>query len=284
MTLDDASLRGRALDLRDASPSPETVATAVETAAMPGAAVRRRPRVQIDCEPAGPVHVHVARIPPPPSFDLYDALVAAARSNGLVPPSTRLLERARADLVGLERDLDSVDLSSAKRRVADVGTRERRLDERVATLRGRLEALREVGADTTAVETELAEAVGSLTEVETERIAAEQRLRQVERAARSARDQRQLRLSLADRVDNLRRRARHELVSEVFDEFADALESIPGDAAVGSVPASYEGDPTTAALAVARVARIDAPLVLSVDRFGSPGEAATRLDAPVVRV
>jgi hypothetical protein len=53
---------------------------------------------------------------------------------------------------------------------------------------------------------------------------------------------------------------------------------------VGSVPASYEGDPTTAALAVARVARIDAPLVLSVDRFGSPGEAATRLDAPVVRV
>jgi hypothetical protein len=34
---------------------------------------------------------------------------------------------------------------------------------------------------------------------------------------------------------------------------------------------------------VAHVARVDAPLVLSVDRFGSPGEAATRLDVPVIR-
>lgn len=284
VTFDDVSVRGRALDLRGSTVAADALTAAVHAAATPGARPPRRPRVRVDCEPAGPVHAHVNRIPPPPSFDLYDALVAAARSTGHVPPSARRLERARSALVAASSDPDAADLSSAKRRVAAAGSRERRLDERVATLRGRLEALREVGADTTAVESELAEAVGTLTDVETERIAAEQRLAQVERAARSARDHRQRRLRLADRVENLRRRARHELVTAAFDEFTAALAALPGDDAVGHDLASYEGDPTTAALAVARLARVDAPLVLSADRFGSPAEAATRLDAPVIRV
>mgnify|MGYP006273550079 CR=1 FL=1 len=278
----DVSHRGRAVDLRGTGVSPEELVAAVHTASTPGATVRR-PELPVDCERAGPVHAHVSRIPPR-SFDLRDALVAAARSHGLVPAAARPLERARAELAAASADLDTVDLSSAKRRVADAGTRARRLDERVATLRGRLEALREVGADTSAVEADLAEAVASLTEVETERIAADQRLAQVERAARAARDGRERRLHLADHVANLRRRARRELVSAVFDDFVTALATLPGDAEVGDDPASYRGDATTAALAVARLARVAAPLVVSVDRFGSPAEAATRLDAPVIRV
>lgn len=285
VTIDGVSLRGRVVDLRGANVTPDRLVAAVHRAATPGAIPRHTPTVQVDCEPAGPAHAHLARIPPSASsFDLHDALVAAARSNGIVPSTVSRLERARTDLATASRDLERADLASAKRRVADTGTRERRLDERVATLRGRLEALREVGADTTAVEDDLAEAVGSLTEVETERLAAEQRLAQVERTARTARDRRQRRLRLADRVANLRRRARHELVTAVFDEFVDALATLPGDVEIDRDVNSYEGDSTTAALAVAAIARVDAPLVLSVDRFGSPSEAATRLDAPVVRV
>jgi hypothetical protein len=282
VTVDGVTRRGRAIDVRGTGLSVEALVAAVYEGSTPGPAARGFPSIQVDCDPAGPVHVHVDHLPSP-SFALRDALVAAARSRGFVPPVADRLERARTALAAASDDLGPVDLSAAKRRVAEAGTRERRLDERVATLRGRLTALREVGADTTEVEADLADAVGSLTEVETERIAAEQRLAQVERAARTARDRRQRRLRLADRVDNLRRRARQQLVSAVFDDFVDALEALPGDVEVGAEPGSYRGDSTTAALAVVRIARVDAPLVLSVERFGSPAEAATRLGAPVIQ-
>jgi hypothetical protein len=237
----------------------------------------------VDCEPAGPVHAHVCRIPPA-SFDLYDALVVAARSCGAVPPATGRLERARRELRAADPGLDGPDATTAKRRVADTAERTRRLDERVAALRGRLTALRELGAETSTVQAELADATTELAEVETERIAAEQRLAQVERAARAARDRRQRHLRLADRVANLRRRARRELVDGVYDEFRAAIDALPVDADAGDGPTAYDGDRTAAALAVARVARLDAPVVLSAELFGSPAEAATRLDTPVLRV
>ncbi len=256
---------------------------AVREAATPGPVSVPRPAVRVDCGTGGMVHGHVCRIPPQ-SFDLYDALVAVARSRGVVVPAVRRLERARAKFAEVSAATADVDRAAAKRRVADAGAAERRLDERVATLRGRLEALREVGADTAAVETELAEAVRSLTEVETERIAAEQRLRRAERAARATRDGRQRRLRLGDRVDNLRRRIRRDLVACVYDDFAATVETLPGDADPGTRPAEYAGDRTTAALAVARLARFDAPVVLAAERFGSPAEATARLGVPVVRV
>jgi hypothetical protein len=283
VTIDERSLRGRAVDLREWELPVETVVDAVVAAATHGPGVPSASDVGVDCDPAGPIHAHVCRIPPR-SFDPYDALVAAARSRGTVVPEVRRLEGVRAELAAVPLDEPTPDRAAAKRRVADAGRETRRLDERVASLRGRLSALRDVGADTSAVEADLAEAVGALTEAETERIAAEQRLAQVERAARTARDRRQRRLRLADRLHNLRRRVRRALVASVADDFAAAVASLPGDAAPDAPPAAYAGDPTTAALAVARVARLRAPVVLSTDRFGSPGEAATRLDAPVVRV
>lgn len=283
VTVDGVTRRGRSVDLRGRELSPETLTKAVREASTAGPSRSPPPALHVDCEPAGPVHASVCRIPPT-SFDLHDALVAAARSRGVVPPSVRRLERARADLAAVSYDRSDVDHASAKRRIADAGARERRLGERVAALRGRLGALREVGADTTGVEAELAAAVAALTESETERIAAEQRLSQVERDARSARTHRQHRLRLADRVANLRRQVRRQLVEWVADDFAAALTALPGGPADGCVPATYEGDSTTAALAVAHLARVDSPIVLSVERFGSPAEAATRLNAPVVQV
>jgi hypothetical protein len=283
VTVDGVRFRGRAIDLRDRDVATERVVDAVREASTPGPVSAPGQTIRVDCGTGGVVHGHVRRIPPR-SFDLYDALVAVARSRGVVVPAVCRLERARAKLAEASASTADVDRAAAKRRVAEVGTAERRLDERVATLRGRLEALREVGAETAAVETELAEAVRSLTEVETERIAAEQRLRRVERAARAARDGRQRRLRLGDRVDNLRRRIRRDLVACVYDDFAATVEALPGDANPGTRPAEYAGDRTTAALAVVRLARFDAPVVLAAERFGSPAEATARLDVPVVRV
>jgi hypothetical protein len=285
VTVDGTCLRGRALDLRGRDVSAERLLEAIHAASTLGPSRLPRRGVDVDCDVAGPAHEHVRRIPPR-SFDLHAALVAAARSRGAVVPAVRRLERARAALVAVADDHE-VGLAAAKRRVAAVGRNERRLAERVATLRGRLTALRDVGADPAtieAVETDLAEAVGTLTDVETERIAAEQRLARVERDARAVRDRRQRRLRLADRVANFRRRVRRDLVASVYDEFAAAVRALPGDAEPGDRPADYAGDQITAVLAVTRVARVDAPVVLAVDRFGSPAEAATRLDAPVVRL
>jgi hypothetical protein len=289
VTVDGVPHGGRAVDLRHLDRSVGTVAGAVRAAATVGPSVRPRPSVHVDCDPAAPVHAHVCRVPPA-SFDLRDALVAAARSRGAVPAVADRLERARADLAAATRELDPVDRAAAKRRAAAAGERERRLDERVASLRGRLAALRERDEDTAEVEAALAEAVEELTERETERIAAEQRLSQVERAARTARDRRSRRLRLEDRVGNLRREARRQLVAAVADEFVAAVAALPtdGDAGLAAVAddgtVSYDGDPATAALAVARVARRAGPVVVAVDRFGSPAEAASRLDAPVVRL
>jgi hypothetical protein len=286
VTVDGRCRRGRALDLRGQGLAPEALVDAVREASTPGPTVSPPPRVRVDCDAASVVNAHVGRIPPA-TFDLHGALVAAARSRGVVVPAVRLLERARAELRETAGEGVAVDRREAKRRVADAGSEERRLDERVAALRGRLNALREVGADASAVETveaELTETVGQLTEVETERIAAEQRLGQIERATRTDRDRRQRRLRLTDRVGNFRRRVRRDLVERVYDDFAAAVEALPGDADPGSSPAEYAGDPTTAALAVASIARTDAPVVLTTGRFCSPAEAATRLDAPVLRL
>lgn len=288
VTIGETCLRGTAVDLRGWDVDTEAVVDAVRAASAVGPRPRRsaRPTVRVDCEPAGPVHAHLCRLPPR-SLDLHDALVAAARSRESVPPSTSRLERARRDLAAAEQTVDAPELTPAKRRVADTAERTRRLDERVATLRGRLQAARELGGDTSAIEADLADAMAELTESETERIAAEQRLTQVERATRSARDARQRRLRLADRVANLRRLVRRELVESVYDDFRTAVETLPVDADVadaGESPSEYRGDPTAAALAVARVARLDAPLVLLDSPFGSPAEAATRLDAPVLHL
>ena len=281
--IDGTRVRGRALDLRERDLTASALVDAVRVASTPGPALPSEPEIHVDCDPAGPVHGHVRQIPPE-SFDLYDALVAAARSHGTVVAATRGLERARAALAAVEQGTVDVDRTAAKRRVAEARQAEERLGEQVATLRGRLNARREMDADTTAVEAELAEAVAALTEAETERIAAEQRLARVERAVRSERDARQRRLRLTDRVDNLRRRVRRDLVTSVYNEFESAVDTLPGEAAPGTRPSEYAGSRATAALAVARVARLRAPVVLSVEPFDSPVETATWLDAPIIQL
>jgi hypothetical protein len=272
VTVEDRSYKGRAIDLTGADVSAATVfrATRGETT-----------RVRIDCPQPGRVHDHVGRLPPE-TFDRRGALAAAARAQGYASPAESALDEARAELADMSPP--SVDVSAARRRVAETGEAEDRLRERVAELRGRLQARRETGADTAAVEAQLHEAARQLSEAETERIAAEQALERAESEARAARDRRERRLELEDRVANLEREVRRELSAAVWDEFRAALRSVSAMEA-GATPGTYEGDPETAALAVARLAPLDAPVVVAgLDRIDDVATAASTLQSPVIYI
>jgi hypothetical protein len=271
--IDDRRYDGRAIDLTETDVSAVAVVRAVGGGGE---------HVRVDCPPPGEAHGHVARLPPG-TFDRRAALAAAARALGHTSASRAALEEARAELDDLSPP--SVDVAAARRRVAEAGAAEERLRERVAELRGRLQARRETGADTTAVEAQLDETVSQLSEAETERIAAEQALDQAEAAAREARDRRERRLKLEDRVANLERRRRRELADAVWDGFCAALRAVPGDATAGTAPGTYDGDRMTAALAVARLAPLKAPVVVDGGgRFRNATAAAATLGAPVIYI
>jgi chromosome segregation ATPase len=271
--IDDRRREGRAIDLTGTDVSAAAVVRAI------GGATER---VRIDCPSPSGAHGHVARLPPE-TFDRRAALAAAARALGHTSSSRSALETARSELAELSPP--SVDVEAARRRVAEAGTAEERMRERIAELRGRLQARRETDADTTAVEAQLDEAVRRLSEAETERIAAEQALGRAEEAARTARDRRDRRLELEDRVANLEREVRRELAGAVWEQFRTALRAVPGDATAGTTPGTYEGDRLTAALAVARVAPLHAPVVVDgCDRFDGAESVASTLDAPVIYI
>jgi chromosome segregation ATPase len=270
--IDDRRYDGRVIDLTEADVPAATVVRAVDG---------EEGRVHVDCPPPNEAHGHVARLPPE-TFDRRAALAAAARALGHTSSSRAALEEARAELADLSPP--SVDVETARRRAAETGAAEERLRERVAELRGRLQARRETGADTTAVEAQLDEAVSRLSEAETERIAAEQALERAETAAQEARDRRDRRLELEDRIANLERQRRRELAEAVWEEFRAALRAVPGDATAGASPGAYDGDRVTAALAVARLAPLEAPVVVGGDRFRDADAAAATLDAPVIYI
>jgi hypothetical protein len=137
-------------------------------------------------------------------------------------------------------------------------------------------------------------AIATASERETEVLAAEQALARERERARTARDARERRLMLEDRVGRLERDVRARLADAGWSVFADAVESVPGgddavesvpgcdDAVVGGEPGTFVGDDVTAALAVVRVADVDAPVVLAAGRFGDADVAHRVLDAPVV--
>ncbi|MFB6068299.1 MAG: hypothetical protein ABEJ90_00025 [Halobacterium sp.] len=274
VVVDGRAYEGRAMDVDDADVSPSTVARAVRGGNVDGVAA--------SCPTPTPVHEHVGLIPPSGAFDRRGALAATARALGHEPPQRDAIEDVRAELAAV--DVDGVDVAAIRRRIAEAGDSEAHLRERVAALRGRLQALRERDAATADAEAELESAIAKLSEVETERIAAEQSLSRAEERARRARDRRERRLELEDRLANLERAARADLAAAVYDEFAAAVATLPGDADPGDAPGDFEGDPVTAALGVARVAPLSAPVVLATDRFDDAATAAARLDAPVVRL
>jgi hypothetical protein len=262
-----ATRTGDALDLRES----DTGITATDLLD----AIRGRPPgpdVAIDCPEPGPLHRFVGHLEGRPIRSRRRLVALAARSRGATAPQDDAIRDLRKRLADCSPP--TLDCATLRRRVAEVGQRESDLRERAATLRGELSARREVDADTEAVEAELAEVTAELAEVETDRIAAEQALADAERRARAARDEREQRLELQDALENRRREARAHLAEEMAGRVAEAESRVPGP----------PDDPATTRLAVIRVAEMEAPVVLSVERFADAVEAHQTLDTPVIRL
>lgn len=276
----DTVREGRVLDVRDLGVSGATVAAAIHTdTPAAGSEDGSDSEIRVVCQTPGPAHEHVGFVHPGVQVDRRAALAAAARSRGRTVPKQAAVAATRERLG--ELSVPSIDLTEARRAVADAGGDEARLRESVAELRGRIQTLRDAGKPTDSAVADLTQTARQLSEAETERIAAEQRLDRAARAAREARDARERRLRLEDRVGNLERRVRAALAASVDEEFEAAIRAVPGE----GVPTDRdELDPVTVALAVGRVADLYAPVVLGVDRFASADAAADLLDAPVIRV
>jgi len=282
----DECRTGRAVDCSGRSLDPERVVSAVRGVTADRSAPATA--LSVTCPDPGPVHDHVGLLTPSVTPRTRTALATAARSRGVETPVDDDLASVRAALADAEVPA-APDLERARRRLAGTESAVDECRERVATLRGRLQARREEGRDTSGLEGELAEATAALSEHETERAAAREALAMARREARASRDARERRRKLEDRLANLERTARDHLVAAVRDRYAAAVAAAPGDSRASGDGSLADADPfaaddVTAALAVARVADLRAPVVLACDRFADPADAAAWLDAPVIRV
>lgn len=318
VTLGGASWTGPAVDLRGTGVPAAAVAAAVRgEPADPDLSVTCAPPGPVH------EHVGVLRSGPSLSLRAALAAAARSRGHRAPQDEALEAVRADlADLPSPDVDLASVRRRVAERGDEEAALRERAaaLRGRVAALRevegrgdgtgdgsagaavddaaggtadavvdGRVEGVADGTADapgTALAEAEaaLAETTRRLSEATTERVAAEQALRRARREAREARAVRARRLRLEDRAGNLARAARAHLAGVVHDAFARAVAAVPGAGRAGDRPGKYEGDPLVAALAVVRVADVDAPVVVACDRFPSAVAARACLDAPVVLV
>ena len=247
---------GRALDLRDTPVTPAEAA----------AAVRDPDDERVRCQPPQPVHERIGVLYRGVAVSLRAAVAAAARSRGA---STRFdddLTSVRAALSDLAAP--GVDLEGARERVSETAADVERLRERVARASGRVEARRESG-DAESAESALGDATRELAVAETE--------------PRAARDTRERRLELEDRLANLRRDARRALAERWSGRFERAVEGlpVPGDPAP---PSEFAGPEWAGACAAARLAAPGAPLVVGDDLLEDSTRASAALNAPVLLV
>ncbi|QAU13403.1 hypothetical protein EKH57_12140 [Halorubrum sp. BOL3-1] len=218
----------------------------------------------------------------PTDAGLRRQLAAAARSRGRTATVADEIDEIESELAAIE--VESVDLTPARRRVAETTGEIERLKERVAALRGDARARRAVDADADETLNDLEAAAAELSAAQTEAIAAEQALERARAEAARARDERRRRLRIRDRLRNRRRAARRELAESVYSEFRRALTVVPaGDPnAAGAEPDAYDGDPIAASLAATRIAALDTPIELRGDAARAV-EAADRSARSLLR-
>lgn len=257
---------GHVVDLRGQPIDGQTVAAAVhEQRCLPAIAAPSTPAVYDYCG-----HVH-----PEMGVRTRTALAAAARSRGHETEYDDRIAQLQDQLSA--RDSSEPSLPAVREWVSDRTLAE--LRETAATKRGRLQARERLDADTDELENTVRETTRTLATRETERTAAEESRKQRRELARSYRDRVADRRRLADRLANRRRDARAELVSALSPQFAAALDAVPGP----TPRDPFDAPPVPAALAILRVARTDAPIVLDADAFRNPTAAADCLGAPIIR-
>lgn len=221
------------------------------------------------------LYEHVSLIAPGLRVNRREALVAAARSRGEKTSVDDELRTARRRLAELDEPVPS--LAAVRRRVADLEAELEAKRERVATLRGRLQASDD--ADDDAAE-DYRTAIRELSEIETEHLAARERLEDARERAREARDERERRLRLENRIGNLERQARSELLEAARPDADAAAAAAPGS----DVDTFSEAAPVTAALALVRVGTVRTPVVLACRRFPDAPTAEAWLGAPIYRL
>lgn len=240
--------------------------------------------VRVDSPPPGPVHEHVGYIHGEMGIRARTALARAGRSRGLTTEYDERIATIEAEIEHLDSELaetDPTEPAQFREAIADhqTATTERR--EAVAAARGRVRACREHDFDTDAAVETLEAAISELAEHETAETATRERLDRVRSQRRERRDLREKRFRLEDRLANLQREARAALVERLREELEAAVEAVPGES---SPAAPFDAPPVVVALAVARTATLDAPVLLDCDRFDSPETASEWLGAPVLKV
>ncbi len=268
------SVRGQAIDLRENAIGPETVRTAI---ADPSAV----DRVTIHAAPPGAVWKRLGVLRAGKSYPIRAALAASARALGYTAPQDDQLRQLRSEVAAI--DPAATSITAQRRQVATIDDPQA-LVERVEALRGRVQARRANGEDPGQLLDELRRAAAELADRTTALTAAREELTNARKELRAARDHMEDRLALNDRIANLEREARQHLATAIEPQFRRALSSVPGSCQLGDAPWRISGDHVTAALAIARLAPIRAPVVLTVDRFESPLVAAGTLATPVVLV
>lgn len=216
---------------------------------------------------------HVAVVAPGLTLERRRALAAAARSRGDTTSVDGEIRETRARLCELGEPVPS--LEDARRRVASAESDLEAKRERVATLRGRMRE-----SDAEEVATAFREAIRDLSEAELEYEAAREALAERRTRARQARDARERRLRLEDRLGNLERTARGELVETARPVVDGVVPEVPGSDAASFADA----DAVTRSLALLRVGRVRTPVVLACRRFPDERRAESWLETPVIRV
>lgn len=276
VTLAGTEYRGRAVTL-PVDADARTVARAVrDGVASDGETSDGTVRVQ--SRRPYPVHERVGCIHAEMGVRVRTALAGAARARGLSTPLDSEIRACRDRIASLS--VEEVSTADERQAVAAASTATERLREEVAEMRGELTARRaDDRSEATAVAEQFRESARDLSEAETTAVAARQDLARRRREARAARDTLERRLELEDELANLRREARTHLVEVARDAYVSAVSAVPG----ASVPTDpFDVDAVTAALAVARVADFDAPVVLACDTFRTARAASAWLDAPVI--
>ena len=231
--------------------------------------------VWVDCEAPTAVHGRIGHIHAEMKLRTRTALAAAGRTRGYETPYDEEIEHIEAELSSIS--LEETEAESHRRELAAGREQTGALREAVAATRGRLAAHREHGLDTEALEQELEAKIRELAETETSATAADQRLERTREKAQTLRDRRERKFKLEDQLANRRRDARRWVVKQLEPEYERAVQELAG--AQGD---PFECDPTTASLAVGKVAEYTAPLVLETAPFESAEAAHDWLGGPVI--
>lgn len=239
--------------------------------------------VTVDCATPQPVHEHVGYIHTEMGIRTRTALARAGRSRALTTEYDDEIATLDVEIAALDAELaeqESQPAAEYREQIAESSRKTTELREAVEAARGRLQACRDHGLDTDAAMADLEAAITELSERETATAAAAEQLDHARETNRTRRDRREKRLRLEDRRANLKRDARASLVDQLREEFTAAVDAVPG----ASPDDPFDAPPVLTALAVARIADLDAPVVLDCDRFDSPAAAGDWLDTPILYI